>query len=98
MHFCNPFEDLYQKTIRRQMPQNVIFANMNKILVTGSNGQLGNAIRSISHEFKTMDFTFFNREILDFYSDKELKNLQETNFDYLINCAAYTAVDKAESE
>lgn len=71
---------------------------MIKILVTGSQGQLGNAIQYISQQYTHWDFSFFNREMLDFNSDKELTLLRKRNFDYLINCAAYTAVDKAESE
>ena len=69
------------------------------ILVTGSNGQLGQAIKSISAEYPGMEFWFYDIDRLDI-TDKTavLRLISELKPEYLINCAGYTAVDKAESE
>ncbi len=72
---------------------------MNNILVTGANGQLGNEIRKISSSRKNFNFYFTDVGELDI---TKLENIQafysENKFDYIINCAAYTNVDKAESD
>ncbi|MEH6679585.1 MAG: dTDP-4-dehydrorhamnose reductase [Sediminicola sp.] len=70
-----------------------------KILVTGANGQLGRSILDVSKDFPQFEYHFKTSkdlDITDFDRVKELFNKEE--FDYCINCAAYTAVDKAESE
>lgn len=70
-----------------------------KILVTGSNGQLGSEIRKLSGHYPNYRFTFIDvadLDLTDFKASREfLKTLQPT---IIINCAAYTAVDKAEQE
>jgi len=70
-----------------------------KILVTGANGQLGSELRELSNYFTNNEFTFITRHELDL-SDTAAINawFANTNFDVIINCAAYTAVDKAETE
>ena len=71
-----------------------------KILVTGKNGQLGKSIHKIvtSNE-KNSEFVFVGREALDLSSQDSIINYFNNNsFDIIINCAAYTAVDKAEKE
>ena len=71
-----------------------------KILVTGKNGQLGKSIHKIvtSNE-KNSEFVFVGREALDLSSQDSIINFFNNNsFDIIINCAAYTAVDKAEKE
>lgn len=70
-----------------------------KILVTGSNGQLGQSLRKIVKHYNNGDVTFVTRAELDL-SDVEsiTRYFQQQQFDIIINCAAYTAVDKAESE
>ncbi|MDR1706856.1 MAG: dTDP-4-dehydrorhamnose reductase [Prevotella sp.] len=70
------------------------------ILITGSNGQLGSEIKRISVNHED-NFKFFftdvnelditNREAVEYY-------LKENNIKYIVNCAAYTAVDKAEDD
>lgn len=71
------------------------------ILVTGANGQLGSEINHIkeTYEKKGLQFFFYNSSQLDITNplalEKEIKNKK---IDYVINCAAYTAVDKAEDE
>jgi dTDP-4-dehydrorhamnose reductase len=69
------------------------------VLVTGANGQLGQAIRFISEKYAEIEFKFCSSSDLDITS-KENCHLVFTKFkpDYCINAAAYTAVDKAESE
>ena len=72
---------------------------MTKVLVTGGKGQLGQSLQSISNDFKTLDFVFLGSSDLDISNKKEVEDyFSKNNFDYCINCAAYTAVDKAEEE
>jgi len=71
-----------------------------KILVTGKNGQLGKSIQNIiTGNEKNSEFVFVGREALDLSSQYSIINYFNNNsFDIIINCAAYTAVDKAEKE
>lgn len=72
---------------------------MKNILVTGSNGQLGNEIRNLAGEFSDYHFDFTDIAELDITSPEKIKAyLNGKNFDTIINCAAYTAVDKAETD
>jgi len=72
---------------------------MKKILVTGSKGQLGRSIEVISKEFTDLHFTFTDFDELDITdSDAVELFLMKGTYHYVINCAAYTAVDKAEEE
>ncbi|MEI9919604.1 MAG: dTDP-4-dehydrorhamnose reductase [Bacteroidota bacterium] len=69
---------------------------MKRILVTGANGQLGSELRALSGNYP-FEFTFVDVKELDLTGD--LKPFFDKNtFDYIINCAAYTAVDKAEED
>ncbi len=71
---------------------------MNNILVTGSDGQLGAEIKNISSDFP-INFLFYNHSRLDITDYKAVENLLRTkNIDVIINCAAYTSVEMAESE
>jgi len=68
------------------------------ILVTGANGQLGSEIKYLS-KFHNINFTFTDIEELDITSMDEIEGFfSSQEFGYIINCAAYTAVDKAEEE
>jgi len=70
-----------------------------KIIVTGSNGQLGGEIREIASHYPEIDFLFFTRNELSIADKAALKTVFELHQPtYFINCAAYTAVDKAEEE
>jgi len=72
---------------------------MIKILVTGANGQLGSEIRKISGLFSEMEFCFTDVAELDITnSEKVTELLAEFKPKFLLNCAAYTAVDKAETD
>ena len=69
------------------------------ILVTGSTGQLGQSIQSISPDYPDYEFVFANRQQLDLSNEISITEFFEhQTFDIIINCAAHTAVDKAESE
>jgi len=73
---------------------------MNKpnILITGANGQLGSEIRELSEKY-IYNFFFTSKDNLDVTCTEKIKNFIEKNrIDTIINCAAYTAVDKAEEE
>ena len=72
---------------------------MEKILVTGSNGQLGSELKLLSENYSQFEWFFADRNevSLDNLSVLE-KQLEEIHPNIIINCAAYTAVDKAESE
>ena len=71
-----------------------------KILVTGKNGQLGKSIHKIViNNEQTDKFVFTGREELDLSSTDSITSyFNHNNFDIIINCAAHTAVDKAEEE
>lgn len=72
---------------------------MLKILVTGGQGQLGQCIRQVSVDYPEHQWTFIDVDELDL-TELDTVDLffQNASFDVLIHCAAYTAVDKAESE
>jgi dTDP-4-dehydrorhamnose reductase len=70
-----------------------------KILVTGANGQLGSEIRELSLFQDQYEWIFTDWQELDLSDLQNLAdNITTISPDILINCAAYTAVDKAESE
>lgn len=69
------------------------------VLVTGASGQLGQALQSISRNYTDIDFHFFNSTALNITDLEQCKTVFNTiKPDFCINAAAYTAVDKAESE
>jgi len=69
------------------------------ILVTGANGQLGQCLQALSLSEPTIKFTFANSKQLDITKKEPVTSFfKKTNFDFCVNCAAYTAVDKAESD
>jgi dTDP-4-dehydrorhamnose reductase len=70
-----------------------------KILVTGSKGQLGNELQELACDFPQFSFLFTDVEELDITDEAKVEQLFTTyNPDIVINCAAFTAVDKAESD
>jgi dTDP-4-dehydrorhamnose reductase len=69
------------------------------ILVTGASGQLGQAIQHIASDYRDCQFIFASSADLDITNQEKVDNFFVTNpIDFCINAAAYTAVDKAESE
>lgn len=70
-----------------------------KILVTGSNGQLGKELKILASSFPQYDYIFLSREDLPIHHFALVRNFfKGYHPQYLINCAAYTAVDRAEQE
>jgi dTDP-4-dehydrorhamnose reductase len=70
-----------------------------KILVTGANGQLGNEIRLLAEQYTEFDFDFTDINELDLcHPEAVLDYCEKLQPAYIINCAAYTAVDKAEDD
>jgi len=69
------------------------------ILVTGSNGQLGSEIRQLSAKHPSYNFLFTTKDDLPVENTEALKAFFDKQPVHVcINCAAYTAVDKAEAE
>lgn len=69
------------------------------ILVTGGDGQLGCSIRKIAPEYPSVRFTFTDMPEADITNRAAMQELiKQYQPDTIVNCAAYTAVDKAESE
>lgn len=72
---------------------------MKKILVTGSNGQVGSELRVLEKTYKEFEFVFTDRTTFDLGSKENILNfVAESKPDFIINTAAYTAVDKAEED
>ena len=72
---------------------------MTNILITGANGQLGSEINAIAPKYDKYNFFFTDVKALDITNKEAVQNyLTNNNINAIINCAAYTAVDKAESE
>lgn len=70
-----------------------------KILITGSNGQLGNELRLLEPQFGNYTMTFTDVAELDISDMQAVSSFFDgLRPDVVINCAAYTAVDKAEQE
>ena len=70
---------------------------MKNILITGANGQLGNEMRVLSAE--NSEYTYFFTDVaeLDICNEKAILDFVKANgIHVIVNCAAYTAVDKAE--
>jgi len=71
---------------------------MLNILVTGSSGQLGSEIKELSKDY-SYNLFFTTRSELDIINEEDIKKfVNDNNINTIINCAAYTAVDKAEED
>ena len=72
---------------------------MIEVLVTGSNGQMGRCLNHISDGHSSIKFYFLSQDKLDIKSYQSILSFTKVHkIDYIINCAAYTNVDKAEDE
>jgi dTDP-4-dehydrorhamnose reductase len=72
---------------------------MQKILVTGANGQLGSELRECAKAMANFEFIFTDVAELDITNAAQVKTFCEQHKpSFIVNCAAYTAVDKAETE
>ncbi|HOZ30592.1 MAG TPA: dTDP-4-dehydrorhamnose reductase [Bacteroidales bacterium] len=70
-----------------------------KIVVFGSKGQLGKKISELSAQYNDFDFLFYDIQEIDITDNSQIDKLFiKNNIDLIINCAAYTAVDKAEED
>jgi dTDP-4-dehydrorhamnose reductase len=70
-----------------------------RVLITGSNGQLGSEVKELATNFKKVDFIFKDLPELDIFNFEALQAfIIEHNINAVINCAAYTSVDKAEED
>ncbi|WP_417291558.1 dTDP-4-dehydrorhamnose reductase [Corallibacter sp.] len=69
------------------------------VLITGSNGQLATCIKDLEKQHPNLSFIYTNSSQLDLTNQEAINSFFETNkIDWCINCAAYTAVDKAETD
>lgn len=72
---------------------------MMRVLVTGANGQLGMSLRRLLSADTYVEAVYTDVDTLDLTDrDAVERFVGEGGFDYIVNCAAYTAVDKAESD
>jgi dTDP-4-dehydrorhamnose reductase len=73
--------------------------NKRNILVTGGNGQLGSELKELAQAYSNYHFIFTDVENLDICDHKVVTNfIDKNNINIIVNCAAYTAVDKAEEQ
>ena len=71
---------------------------MTNVLVTGAYGQLSSCIADIAHSYPELNFVYKSIDQLDITDRREVEQVfAENQYDFCINCAAYTAVDLAES-
>lgn len=69
------------------------------VLITGANGQLGNEMRVLASENSQHNYFFTDVQELDICNEQAIHTfVRENNINMIVNCAAYTAVDKAEDE
>lgn len=80
-------------------PSDLAAKKMKKILVTGATGQVGSELKVLAPSYSQLDWVFADRTLLDLSELNTISNvLDEIQPQIIINCAAYTAVDKAETE
>jgi dTDP-4-dehydrorhamnose reductase len=72
---------------------------MARILITGANGQLGNELKVTSKNFYGYEYIFTDIDTLDLTNKDQVSEfIKQSRPDWIVNCAAYNLVDKAESE
>jgi dTDP-4-dehydrorhamnose reductase len=72
---------------------------MTTILITGASGQVGQEFQALAAAYPQFKFLFTNRTSLDIGDANKIEAFfHQHKIDFCVNCAAYTAVDKAESE
>lgn len=73
--------------------------DIKNILVIGANGQLGQSLQRVADNYPQYKMVFADRQVLDLSDINHIDAyFNQHTFDVIINCAAHTAVDKAESE
>ncbi|GGX19547.1 dTDP-4-dehydrorhamnose reductase [Aquimarina muelleri] len=74
-------------------------SNKIKILVTGSNGQLGQCLQKIEQNYTSLELHFYKSKDLDITNKDAISQVfKDDSFDFVINCAGYTNVEQAEKE
>lgn len=77
----------------------ITMSELQTILIIGCEGQLGRSFRSLEKNFPNYEFTFVSRVECDLSSQLSISEyFADKQFQVIINCAAYTQVDKAETE
>ncbi|GGZ93651.1 dTDP-4-dehydrorhamnose reductase [Algibacter mikhailovii] len=72
---------------------------MTNVLITGSNGQLGSELKALASHYAQYNFIFTDVYDLDICNHEAVADfITENQIQVIINCAAYTAVDKAETQ
>lgn len=72
---------------------------MKTVLVTGANGQLGQSIRRVAGQHTSYHFLYTDVDTLDLCDGEAVSAfIRDNDVAYVLNCAAYTAVDKAEDD
>jgi dTDP-4-dehydrorhamnose reductase len=72
---------------------------MTRVLVTGADGQLGKSIQKIASEYPEIELVFKDSKALDITDAAKVKRaFEDERYQYCINCAAYTNVERAERE
>src|SRR5690554_109024 len=92
---------LLGRTGKETLKQHFFYGLIEKrVLVTGANGQLGKELKEISQQVNMpFKFYFTDMDSLDITDRDQVDEFVSVNkIEYIINCAAYTAVDKAESD
>lgn len=70
-----------------------------RVLVTGADGQLGQSIKQAAAGFPEIEFFYTDKDSLNICKSEEVEQFIIGNqINFILNCAAYTAVDKAETE
>lgn len=70
---------------------------MTNILITGCYGQLGSELKELSDDHKNFHYFFTDKDELDITNREEVRSyIDQNRIDIVVNCAAFTAVDKAE--
>ena len=68
-----------------------------RVLITGSNGQLGSEIKELTPDYKNLECIFVDQSQLDICDAEALNSfILDNHINSVINCAAYTSVDQAE--
>ena len=96
MKCLNPASVFFKKGIKNKKHN---LTMKKKILITGAAGQLCSEMQELAVYHNSLDFLFTDLAELDICDPDAVNDFCGKNsFDYLVNCAAFTAVDKAESE
>jgi len=67
-----------------------------KILILGSNGQLGSYLRYVNNSSSNLDLILFDKNKFNLLKGEDFKILSKVDFDYCLNCSAFTDVNNAE--